>query len=30
MDFDSIFKDNYLYIYNFALELSCHPQNAED
>ncbi|MBP5284270.1 MAG: sigma-70 family RNA polymerase sigma factor [Treponema sp.] len=30
MNFDTIFQENYVYIYNFALKLSCHPQNAED
>ena len=30
MDFEKIFTENYLYIYNFALKLACHPQNAED
>ena len=30
MNFENIFKENYLYIYNFALKLSCHPQDAED
>lgn len=30
MTFENIFKENYLYIYNFALKLSCHPQDAED
>lgn len=30
MNFEDIFNENYLYIYNFALKLSCHPDNAED
>ncbi len=30
MDFDTVFTEHYVYIYNFALKLSCHPQDAED
>ena len=30
MNYEDIFKENYLSIYNFALKLSCHPQDAED
>lgn len=30
MNFENVFKENYVYLYNFALKLTCHPQNAED
>lgn len=30
MTIDSVFKDYNLYVYNFALKLSCHPSLAED
>ena len=30
MDFGTVFTEHYVYIYNFALKLSCHPQDAED
>lgn len=30
MTIDSVFKDYNLYVYNFALKISCHPSLAED
>ncbi len=27
---EQLIKENYLFIYNYALRLSCHPQDAED
>lgn len=30
MTFERVMEDNYVYVYNFAMKLSCHPQKAED
>lgn len=29
-DFGQVIRENYLFIYNYALRLICHPQDAED
>ncbi|WP_242939785.1 RNA polymerase sigma factor [Roseburia sp. 499] len=30
MDITTIFKNYHTYIYNYALKLTCHPQDAQD
>ena len=30
MDITTIFKKYHTYIYNYALKLTCHPQDAQD
>lgn len=30
MDIQSIYRDYYRFIYNYALKLTCHPEDALD